>query len=172
MIPFQKLFGNCPKILSSLSTKCQTSLNVWLCMFCSHKHSKTKWSPKPKKCVFFDYEIFTIYEYRCYSLKDNQIFIYKDVKFINFTWGFSPTTYGPTNCGALLEEPNTIYYHSWSKGKAQLSTTSIETTLEVNFNGLDHDQKVTQILGANPSSFTTNFVHSSNHSLNITTTFN
>jgi hypothetical protein len=69
---------------------------------------------------------------------------------------FFPTTYGPTNCGPLLEEPNTIYYHSRSKVKAQLSTTSIEIILEVNFHGLDHDQKVTQNLGVNPYFFTTN----------------
>jgi hypothetical protein len=136
-----------------------------------HKHSKTKWSPTPKKCVFFDYDIFTIYEYRCYSLKHNQVFIYKDVKFHQFHMSFFPTTYGPTNCGPLLEEPNTIYYHSWSSTKAQLSTTSIETILKVNFHGLDHDQEVTQNLGDDPS-FTTNFVHSWNRSPNVTTTFN
>lgn len=104
--------------------------------------------------------------------KDNQIFIYKDVKFRQFHMSFFPTTDGPTNCGPLLEEPNTIYYHLWSSVKAQLSTTLIETILEVNFHGLDHDQEVTQNLGTNPSFFTTNFVHSSNHSPNVTTTFN
>jgi hypothetical protein len=85
---------------------------------------------------------------------------------------FFPTTYGPTNCGPLLEKPNTIYYHSQSRVKAQLSTTSIEIILEINFHGLHHDQEVTQNLGANPSFFTTNFVDSSNHSPNVTTTFN
>jgi predicted ATP-binding protein involved in virulence len=78
----------------------------------------------------------------------------------------------PTNCGPLLEELNNIYYDSQSRVKAQLSTTSIEIILEVNFHGLNHDQEVTQNLGANPSFFTTIFVHSSNHSPNVTTTFN